>query len=151
MNGPSQRDRDYEYRRTGELKPAGEEFARHQRLYRDPEHRIIAGVCAGIAEKHGLPRLLVRLIAVLLLLTPLTLFVVIAYCVAAFVIPQKPRDLYRSPDEEVFWRSVNRAPSDTFGQLRHRFREMENRLRRMEAYVTSKEFELDRELGRDRR
>lgn len=135
-------DRDY---------PAAGPAVRNQKLYRDTEHKIIAGVCAGLAEKHGMPRVLVRLIAVLLLFTPLTLLVVIAYCVAAFVVPPKPRDLYGSPEEEVFWRSVNSAPSDTFGQLRHRFREIENRLRRMEAYITSKEFELDRELGRDRR
>lgn len=129
----------------------GDRTVRSQKLYRDTEHKIIAGVCAGLAEKHGMPRILVRLIAVLLLFTPLTLVVVIAYCIAAFVVPPKPRDLYGSPEEEVFWRSVNSAPSDTFGQLRHRFREIENRLRRMEAYVTSKEYQLDREIGRGRR
>lgn len=129
----------------------GDRTVRNRKLYRDTEHKVIAGVCAGLAEKHGMPRILVRLIAVLLLFTPLTLVVVIAYCIAAFVVPPKPRDLYGSPEEEVFWRSVNSAPSDTFGQLRHRFREIENRLRRMEAYVTSKEYELDRELGRGRR
>lgn len=136
------------YGSAGGPPPLGDDMNRHQRLYRDTEHKVIAGVCAGLAEKHGMSRLVVRAIAVLLLFTPLTLFVVISYCVAAFVVPKKPRDLYSSPDEEVFWRSVNRAPSDTFGQLRHRFRQMENRLRRMEAYVTSKEFEMDRELGR---
>lgn len=150
MNARRHRNRQYERVSPEEVLPPGD-VTRHQRLYRDTEHKLIAGVCAGIAEKHGLPRLVVRAITVLLLFTPLTLVVVIAYCVAAFLVPEKPRDLYRSPDEEVFWRSVNRAPADTFGQVRHRFREMENRLRRMEAYVTSKEFELDRELGRDRR
>lgn len=150
MNARRYRETHQErYTRAGPM--PGDDVTRQQRLYRDTEHRLIAGVCAGLAEKHGLPRLVVRAITVLLLFTPLTLVVVISYCVAAFAIPEKPRDLYRSPDEEVFWRSVNRAPADTFGQVRHRFREMENRLRRMEAYVTSKEFELDRELGRDRR
>lgn len=131
--------------------PVNDEMARHQRLYRDTEHRCIAGVCAGLAEKHGLPRFVVRCIAILLLFTPLSLAVIIAYVLAAFLIPEKPRDLYKSQAEETFWRSVNRAPADTFGQVRHQFRELENRLRRMEAYITSKEFELDRELSRDRR
>lgn len=148
----ARRYRDGYHRPTGPDEPRPvDDVTRQQRLYRDTGHKLLAGVCAGIAERHGLPRLVVRAITVLLLFTPLTLVVVIAYCVAAFLVPEKPRDLYRSPDEEVFWRSVNRAPADTFGQVRHRFREMENRLRRMEAYVTSKEFELDRELGRDRR
>lgn len=150
MNARRYRDSHHRPMGPDELRPV-DDVTRQQRLYRDTEHKLLAGVCAGIAEKHGLPRLVVRAITVLLLFTPLTLVVVIAYCVAAFLVPEKPRDLYRSPDEEVFWRSVNRAPADTFGQVRHRFREMENRLRRMEAYVTSKEFELDRELGRDRR
>lgn len=131
--------------------PEDNHFGRRQRLYRDTEHAWLAGVCAGLAEKHGLPRVVVRAIAVLLLFTPLNFAVVVAYLVAAFAIPRKPVDLYRSPEEETFWRSVNRAPADTFGALRHRFRELEHRLRRMEAYITSKEFELDRELGRDRR
>lgn len=130
---------------------AGNDVGRRQKLYRDSEHAILAGVCAGLAEKHGLPRLVVRLIAVLLLFTPLNFAVVIAYIVAAFAVPRKPADLYRSPEEETFWRSVNRAPSDTFGTMRHRYRELEQRLRRMEAYITSSEFELDRELGKDRR
>jgi len=51
----------------------------------------------------------------------------------------------------VFWRGVNTAPSDVFGSLRHRFKELNLRLEKMEAFVTSKEFEFDRELGRNRK
>jgi hypothetical protein len=35
-----------------------------------------------------------------------------------------------------------------FGALSHRFRQLNQRLERMEAFVTSKEFEIDRELER---
>ena len=34
----------------------------------------------------------------------------------------------------------------TFAHVRTRFRELEDRLRRMEAYVTWKEFNVDQEL-----
>ena len=55
-----------------------------------------------------------------------------------------------SQEKAEFWRGVSNAPSDAFGSLRHRFRELNLRLERMEAYVTSKEFEIDRELGREK-
>ena len=62
-------------------------------------------------------------------------------------IPVKPADLYESEEQAVFWRGVSNAPSDVFGALSHRFRELNLRLEKMEAFVTSKEFEFDRELG----
>jgi hypothetical protein len=36
-----------------------------------------------------------------------------------------------------------------FGSLSHRFRELNLRLEKMEAFVTSREFEFDRELGKN--
>ena len=56
--------------------------------------------------------------------------------------------LYQTQEQAEFWRGVSNAPSDVFGSLRHRFRELNLRLERMEAYVTSREFSIDRELGR---
>ena len=48
--------------------------------------------------------------------------------------------------QEKFWRSVSMAPSDVFSNLSHRFRELDLRLQKMEAYVTSREFDMDRDL-----
>ena len=119
------------------------------RLFRDREHAMVAGVCAGVAEYFGLNRKGVRLAAVLLmLLPPFFAFVVISYVVLAIVLPVKPVDLYETQEQAEFWRGVSTAPSDVFGALSHRFRELNLRLERMEAHVTSKEFEIDRELGR---
>ena len=119
------------------------------RLFRDREHAMVAGVCAGVAEYFGLNRKGVRLAAVLLmLLPPFFAFVVISYVVLAIVLPVKPVDLYETQEQAEFWRGVSTAPSDVFSALSHRFRELNLRLERMEAHVTSKEFEIDRELGR---
>ena len=119
------------------------------RLYRDREHAMVAGVCAGIAEYFGLNRKGVRLATVLLmLLPPFFAFVVITYVVLTIVLPVKPADLYETKEQAAFWRGVTTAPSDVFGALSHRFRELNLRLERMEAHVTSREFEIDRELGR---
>ena len=119
------------------------------RLYRDKEHAVIAGVCAGIADYAGLNRKGTRVaIALLTLLPPLTVFMIISYVVLAIVLPVKPADLYETQEQAEFWRGVTTAPADVFGSLRHLFRELNRRLERMEAHVTSREFEFDRELGR---
>lgn len=121
---------------------------RHGKLYRDKERAWLAGLCVGLAEKHGLPVAVVRIIAILLLFTPLNWIMVIGYLICWVIIPVKPRDLYRSPAEADFWQRVRYSPTDTFGNVRHRFRDLEHRLQRMEAYLTSKEYELDREINK---
>ena len=119
------------------------------RLYRDKENAMLAGVCAGIADYFGYNRRGTRVVTVLLaLLPPFFAFVVISYLVLAIVLPVKPVALYENQEQAEFWRGVSNAPSDVFGSLRHRFRELNLRLERMEAFITSKEFEIDRELGR---
>ena len=119
------------------------------KLYRDKEHAMLAGVCAGIAEYFDFNRKGVRVVtALLLILPPFFPFVAVSYIVLAILLPAKPSDLYETEDQAEFWRGVSNAPADVFGSLSHRFRELNLRLERMEAFVTSKEFEIDRELGR---
>jgi len=119
------------------------------RLYRDKENAMLAGVCSGIAEYAGLNVKGTRIVYALLCLTPMFAFMIITYVVLAIALPVKPASLYENKEQAEFWRGVSNAPSDVFGSLRHRFRELNMRLERMEAHVTSKEFEIDRELGRE--
>lgn len=120
------------------------------RLYRDKENAILAGVCAGLAGYFGLNRKGLRLIAVIctLFFPP---FMIPAYIILAFILPARPQDLYKDESQEKFWRGVSMAPTDVFSNLSHRFRELDLRLQKMEAYVTSREFAMDRELGRGQR
>jgi phage shock protein C len=120
------------------------------RLYRDKENAILAGVCAGLADYFGLNRKGLRIIVAIstFFFVP---FVVLTYIILAIILPTKPEDLYQDESQEKFWRGVSMAPSDVFGNLNHRFRELDVRLQKMEAYVTSKEFDIDRELGRNSR
>lgn len=119
------------------------------RLFRDKENAMLAGVRAGVADYFGFNRKAVRLVTVLMLLIPpFFVFVVVTYVVLAILLPVKPVDLYKDERQAEFWRGVNTAPADVFGAIRHRFRELNRRLERMEAHVTSKEFEIDSELGR---
>ena len=120
------------------------------RLYRDKDNAMLARVCAGLASYFGLNRKGLRLIVAVstLFFFP---FVVPAYIILMIILPVKPQDLYQDEGQENFWRGVSMAPTDVFSNLSHRFRELDLRLQKMEAYVTSREFEMDRELGRNSR
>lgn len=121
------------------------------KLYRDKKNAIIAGVCAGLAGYFGWNVKGMRVATVLLCLIPPFLpFMIVSYIILAIFLPVKPGDLYETQEQAEFWRGVSNAPSDVFGSLSHRFKELNMRLERMEAFVTSKEFEIDRELNRAR-
>jgi phage shock protein C len=117
------------------------------KLYRDRDNAIIAGVCAGISDYFGWNRRGVRIATALgaMVFMP---FVLPAYIILAILLPSRPVDLKADDDQAVFWRGVSNAPADVFGSLSHRFRELDLRLQRMEAHVTSREFDIDRELNR---
>jgi len=115
------------------------------RLYRDPEHGILAGVCAGIADYLGIERIVIRLAFML----GLVFFIVpagLAYILLAIALPKRPPALYRSDEEAAFWRGVATAPDDTVAGLRRRFGDLEARIREMERQVTSGELDLRRKF-----
>ncbi|GAA3700545.1 PspC domain-containing protein [Nonomuraea antimicrobica] len=58
-------------------------------MYRSREHRILAGVCGGLADKMGLPPTLVRILWLLLSLIPGPLWVV--YVVMWILVPEEPK------------------------------------------------------------
>lgn len=119
------------------------------RLYRDKENAVLAGVCAGLADYFDFSRKGLRIAFVLTaLFPPFFPFVLLSYVLLAFILPVKPPELYADKEHADFWRGVTNAPSDVFGATRHRFREMSMRLEKLEAYVTSREFEIDRELAK---
>jgi phage shock protein C len=60
-----------------------------RRLYRSRRHRVIAGVCGGIADYLGWSPAIVRLLTLLSFLLPGTQ--VIAYIILWIVIPNEPR------------------------------------------------------------
>jgi phage shock protein C len=115
------------------------------RLYRDPDHGMIAGVCAGIAAYFGVERIVVRLAFVLAFFLFFVLAVV-GYVALAVALPKRPPALFASGEEEAFWRSVTTAPDDTLQRLRRRFSDIELRLRSMESHVASPEFDLHRKF-----
>jgi phage shock protein C len=118
---------------------------RAQRFYRDPQHGKLMGVCAGMADYFGWNVTLVRILAVIALLW-FNVLMLVAYLVLGFVLPTKPDALYDWDADEEYWRSVRRSAGDTFREVRHRFRQLDMKLQRMEGYVTSSRYDLDRQF-----
>lgn len=117
------------------------------RLYRDPDNGYVGGVCAGIADYLSIDATVVRglvLLSAFLFSLP-TLFM---YVLAVVFLKRKPRNLYHDTEEETFWREYRKSPRNTLGQTSNRFRDLEKRLRKLEAYMTSKKYDLDREFRR---
>jgi phage shock protein C len=118
------------------------------RLTRDVRRRWVAGVLAGAAQHFGWNLVALRFIVIIAMLTPPLLpAIIVAYVLAALFIPanhQLPPPAPMAAPEPL----ANRAP--TADELRWRLREMEDRLRAMEAYVTSAQYEIDRELREKR-
>lgn len=118
-----------------------------RRLHRDREKGMVAGVCAGIADYFGFDVTITRIIVAigLFVFMPTT---AIAYILLALLLPTKPRESVRVHDDasETLQRSVRSAPHSTLDNIRHRFREVDARLQRLEKYLTSKRFKLDREF-----
>lgn len=139
-----------------------------RRLYRDPARGRIAGVCAGLADYFGVSTTMTRfaLVTALIFVPQITFF---AYLIAAFVLPKR-EDLealaepgagdafeaeYARERERVraFGRTLEHEPEldrrrFAVRHARTRLADIETRMRALEAYVTSKRFDLDREIGR---
>ncbi|WP_205438245.1 envelope stress response membrane protein PspC [Edwardsiella tarda] len=104
------------------------------RLYRLPQRGMIKGVCAGIADYFSVPVTLVRAMAVLSVFCGLFIFTLLAYGVLAVTLPvaegERPPAAPRARDQLA----------RTAGELE----QCEQRLRRLERYVTSPAFSLNR-------
>lgn len=117
------------------------------RLYRNREDGVIAGVCAGIADYFGFDVVLTRVIVAVsaFFFSP---FVFVVYIVLALFLETRPPDenAGRDPEREEVSRRVRAEPHATLTSVRFRFRELDMRLQRIEKYVTSDRFRLDREF-----
>ncbi len=77
---------------------------RPRRFCRDSERGVILGVCAGLADYFDWPVWLTRL-GTFALAWFFPVSVVVAYIVAALVMPERPLRYGGDGDERTFWRS----------------------------------------------
>ncbi len=145
-------------------------MSERRQLYRDTDNARIAGVCAGIANYFGIERWLVRILFVTSFCLLAPPFIFVAYIACWFIFDKKPNSVVSAPMDNILhhggkgWRNrvsdadkvsvktkvwqAGEPPKQAFFDISKRFAESEARLRRMEKYVTSKEFQLNREISR---
>ncbi|MCY3857669.1 MAG: envelope stress response membrane protein PspC [Gammaproteobacteria bacterium] len=130
---------------------------RSQGLYRDTERGILGGVCAGIAKYLGIEPWIIRVAFVAIALLGSVLIPLIVYIVLVFVLNPEPSysSDWDEPDDEAEARSpyaaIRSSPRLGLRVVSGDVRELELRLRRMERYVTSPKYNLDKgfsDMGR---
>ncbi|QJR81903.1 envelope stress response membrane protein PspC [Alteromonas pelagimontana] len=143
-----------------------------KQLFRDTENARIAGVCSGVANYFGIERWLVRILFVTAFFLLAGAFMVVAYVAGWFILDKKPINLNEELVIDPFhegkgWRNktsdagkghkvevkrnvwqAGEPPKQAFRDISDRFKDSELRLRNMEKYVTSREFQLNREISR---
>lgn len=118
-------------------------------LYRNTERGMVAGVCAGLADYLSVDLKVVRILTVIAMLV-FNWPMIIAYVVAIFVLDKRPAvvqprrlhshdDNANEPDDDL---PVGPDMPEVAGE----YDALEDRLQGLEAYLSSKRFELDREF-----
>ena len=133
-------------------------------LYRDKQQAWLAGICAGLAANFNVPVWLVRLVAVCVFMIAGQVFIML-YVAGIFLIARKEQLDPQSPPPAPGYRSGGTARTDgetlkdkvfNYGpsssgrvaDIAERMRRVDESLRRMETYVTSRKFQFDSELNR---
>ena len=136
-----------------------------RRLYRDPDRGRLAGVCAGLADYFRTSATMMRFVAITALIF-VPQVTVLAYLIAALLLPTREKidaaiDSAIDPDlarERARQRAFEHELADSEGtedlddrrrivrQARERLQRIERRIEGIEAYVTSRRFDLDREF-----
>ena len=119
------------------------------RLYRNADRGLVFGVCAGLADYFGFDVTIVRVLVVLGTLFFPGPLVPVGYVVMALLLPKDPRPAgHVGAGDDDIARRIRAQPQSTLGSVKHRYRELEMRLQRLEKYVTSDRYDLDREFER---
>ena len=108
---------------------------------------VIFGVARGQAEYFGWSVGLVRLILILATVFMFFWPTVILYLIAALVMSPAPAERLDSQEERDIWLKAQLDPKGAMEQLAKRAASVEKRLRRLEDFVTSKDFLWSRRMG----
>lgn len=118
----------------------------NRRFTRNADKAMLGGVCAGIADYFGFNLCVTRLLTLIAFLAmPWT---AIAYLVLVVLIPSVSAKDFPQPADPEFRKAVRSSPAQTMSDVRSRFKSLDRRLARLEKYVTSSRYQLDREFDR---
>jgi phage shock protein C len=114
-------------------------------IYRSRQGAIF-GVCRGLAEHFDFSVFWVRLIAVVALILSGLWPAMILYILAALVMKPQPVMPISSPEEQHFYDRYTASRHDAAERLKRRYEALDDRIRRMEDVVTSREYDWERRL-----
>ncbi|HKJ74450.1 MAG TPA: envelope stress response membrane protein PspC [Alphaproteobacteria bacterium] len=117
------------------------------KIYKNRREGRWCGVCAGLGEYFGIDPTILRVALILLSIFGFFFPVIISYFILCWVLEDKPDYLYENPREDAFWREARTRPDYTRVDLARRFRDIEKRARAVEAYITSKQYRLNKEIN----
>lgn len=115
-----------------------------RRFYRNSDKAKLGGVCAGLADYFGFNLKVTRLLAVIafFLAMPIT---IATYLAVVFLVPVAPGRPSETVDPE-FRQALRSSPTQTVNNVRRRYQSLDRRLARLEKYVTSSRYTLDKEF-----
>lgn len=114
-------------------------------LYRS-RSGIILGVCRGLADYLGIAALWIRLAAVVVLLATGLWPITILYFITAFIMKPEPAGSVHIADGREYDR-CRYSNESVFQGLRHKFKKMDQRIRRVEDIVTDRAYDWDRRMN----
>lgn len=118
-----------------------------QRLYRDPQHGAVAGVCSGLADYFEVEVWVVRLVLVTGLI--FASFLTFLLYVAAWILLPKRDDFVAAAvmpmvKQHGWQKGVN--PAEALALTAQRLAELERRVQQIERCVTSRTYRVRRDL-----
>ena len=117
-----------------------------RRFYRNTDRGMLGGVCAGLADYFGFNLCVTRVLTIVAFFWtgPLA---IIAYLAIVLLVPPRPAvATTAAPVDRQFQQALRSSPVQTMSDLRGRFQALDRRLARLEKYVTSSRYQLDREF-----
>lgn len=116
-----------------------------RRFYRSRDNAVLGGVCAGFAEYFGFNLKVTRILAVIafFMAMPMT---VVAYLAIVFLVPARSASRKAPKVDPDFKKALRSSPAQTMSDVRRRFQSLDRRLARLEKYVTSSRYQLDRDF-----
>lgn len=117
------------------------------KYYLDKQNAKFKGVLAGVADYFGVDVTWVRLGFLALMFTTGAMPLIGLYLAVAWFGEAKPPALYlETPAEQKFYATLRTSPARSIRDTRSMYRDVDRRLQDIEAYMTSSNSRLDREI-----
>ncbi|MDO9583829.1 MAG: envelope stress response membrane protein PspC [Desulfomicrobium sp.] len=132
---------------------SGRERAFHSRwsrptreaLYRARDG-VFLGVCKGVARHFDVPVNMLRAVVLILFFVTGVWPVGLLYLIAAMIMRVEPAVPFANEDERTFYDAYANSRTGVLQRMKRSFDNLDRRLRRMEAVVTSRDFDWERRM-----